>query len=325
MSTATSRTGVSAPLSRRDALTKVAIGAGAAAAAIALPAVPEAFAASVETNRTAKGTVNIGSKDFTENQIIAYMYSQLLQQHGIANNVHNGIASAIISSALMKGQIDLYPEYTGTGIVDVLKMNDVPHDAITYYSTVAAQYEKKYHITWLNPSPMNDTQGLATTQAVSKKYGIKTISDMVKNASKLRFIANSEFLTRPDGLPGLKKTYGNFKFKSTFEVAGAGSARYAALRRGQGDIVVAFTTDGPIVGDNLVLLKDDKNYAPPDNVAPIVRDSILNSNAGIRTALNALAPLITTGAIQKLNYQADSQHKNAQDLAKSFLKQHGLM
>jgi len=108
-------------------------------------------------------------------------------------------------------------------------------------------------------------------------------------------------------------------------VAGAGSLRYAALRGGLGDIVVAFTTDGPIVADHLLLLQDDKHYAPPDNLAPVVRDDTLARYPEIKATLNKLAPKLTTTAVQEMNYQVDGQHMDLPTVAKTFLQQQGLL
>ncbi|MDB5075440.1 MAG: opuCC [Chloroflexi bacterium] len=310
-------------LSRREALIRVTLGAGALTAAGTLGAVPGALAAATE-RPTAAPSLNVGAKDFTEDQLIGHMYTLLLQQAGFSVTEHFNLPTSIAHSSLVRGDIDLYPEYTGTGLVVILK-STAPNNDAAFYKAVAAGYQQRFHITWLKPSPMNDTQGLATTQAVSKKFGFTTISGMVKQAPQLRAIMNSEFLNRPDGLPGLKRVYGNFTFKSQVIVAGAGSLRYAALTAGRGDVVVAFTTDGPIVGDHLVLLVDDKHYAPPDQVAPVVRDSVLQKYPQISSALNKLAPTLTTTAITNLNYQVDGLHKDLATVAKTFLQQHGLL
>ena len=291
--------------------------AGLAASSIVLAEGPLSASAATKS-------VKVGAKDFTEDQLVAHMYTLLLQQSGFTVSEHFNLPTAIAHSSLVRGDIDLYPEYTGTGLVDILK-STAPNDPATYYKLVVAGYQKKFKLTWLDAAPMNDTQGLATTKSISQKYGVKTMSDMARQASKLRFIANSEFLTRPDGLPGLKKVYGNFAFKSTHIVAGAGSLRYAALRGGLGDIVVAFTTDGPIVADHLVLLQDDKHYAPPDNLAPVVRDDTLARYPEIKATLNKLAPKLTTTAVQEMNYQVDGQHMDLPTVAKTFLQQQGLL
>jgi osmoprotectant transport system substrate-binding protein len=308
-------------LTRRDALIKAA--AGGLAVTVALRTAPEVLASAPASPATA-GSLKVGAKDFTEDQLIGHMYTLLLEQAGFSVSEHFNLPTAIAHQALVKGDIDMYPEYTGTGLEVILK-GSAPHTSVAYYKAAAAGYEKQFHLTWLSPAPMNDTQGLATTQAISKQYGIKTISDMVKQASKLRFIVNSEFLTRPDGLPGLKKADGNFSFRSQVVVAGAGSLRYAALTQGRGDVVVAFTTDGLIAGDHLVVLQDDKGYAPPDNVAPVVRDIVLKSNPQIKATLNKLAPKLTSSAITSLNYKVDGQHEDLPTVAKTFLQQQGLL
>jgi osmoprotectant transport system substrate-binding protein len=305
-------------LSRREALTRVTLGAGALTAMAAFGPLPGARAAAAAQN------LNVGAKDFTEDQLIGHMYTLLLQQAGFSVTEHFNLPTAIAHSSLVRGDIDLYPEYTGTGLVVILK-STAPNNGPAFYKAVAAGYQQHFHLTWLKPAPMNDTQGLATTRAISKQYGFTTISGMVKQAPKLRAIMNSEFVNRPDGLPGLKHVYGNFTFKSQVIVAGAGSLRYAALTAGRGDVVVAFTTDGPIVGDHLVLLTDDKHYAPPDQVAPVVRDSVLQRYPQIKSTLNPLAPKLTTPTITKLNYQVDGLHQDLDTVAKNFLQQQGLL
>jgi len=304
-------------LSRREALTRVTLGAGALTAMAAFGPLPGVRAAAAAQN------LNVGAKDFTEDQLIGHMYTLLLQQAGFSVTEHFNLPTAIAHSSLVRGDIDLYPEYTGTGLQVILKQS-ADNSAKAYYNAVVKGYEQQFHLTWLAPSPFNDTQGLATTQSVSKQYGIMTFSDMVKQASKLRFIANAEFIKRPDGLPGLKKVYGDFSFKS-IKVVPTPGLRYQALKNGLGDVVVAFTTDGPIVADHLVLLKDDKHYAPFDQVAPVVRDNVLKAHPQIKGILNKLAPKLTQSAIQELNYLVDGKGQDLAATAKAFLQKQGLL
>lgn len=289
-----------------------AAGLGVASLGVAMP-----------VTEAASGSITVGSKDFTEDQLLGHMYALLLQQAGFKVSEKTTLPTAIAQAALVKGEIDMYPEYTGTGLQVILKQT-AANSAKAYYTAVAKGYEQQFHLTWLAPSPFNDTQGLATTQSVSKQYGIKTFSDMVKQASKLRFIANAEFIKRPDGLPGLKKVYGNFSFKS-IKVVPTPGLRYQALKNGLGDVVVAFTTDGPIVADHLVLLNDDKHYAPFDQVAPVVRDNVLKAHPEITGILNKLAPKLTQSAIQQMNYLVDGQGKDLDATAKAFLQKQGLL
>jgi osmoprotectant transport system substrate-binding protein len=311
-------------LSRRDLLTRTAMSAAAVAAG-AVPSVLPAFAASPAI-RAATKTLTIGAKGFAENEIVAHMYLLLLQQAGLPvhGTITPNLTSASATPALMRGDIDIFPEYTGTGLEVILKRK-APHTARAYYQAVAAGYQRQFNLTWLDPMPLDDTQGFATTQAISRKYGLNTIADMVRNASRLRLIVTAEYLTRPDGLPGVKRVYGDFTPKELVTLAGVGSLRYAALLLGQGDVVEAFTTDGLISGDRLLVLGDPKGYAPPDNLAAVVRHDALQAYPQIKDVLNKLAPRVTTTLITALNYLVDGAQMAPQLVARIFLQQQGLL
>jgi osmoprotectant transport system substrate-binding protein len=321
----TDETPRTATLSRREVLTRAAAGAATLAAATSLPVIPEALAGAPAVH-AARKTLTIGAKDFSENQIVAYMYLLLLQKAKIPVNgdVKKNLTSFIATPALRRGDIDIFPEYTGTGLEDVLK-EKAPHNAAAYYAAVKEGYQTKFKLTWLPYYPMNDTQGFATTQAFAKKYGIKTIADMVKHASDVRLIVTTEYLSRPDGLPGVKRVYGNFTPKKLVKINGAGSLRYKALLSGTGDVVEAFTTDAAIAGNHLVVLGDPKHYAPPDNLAPVVRDDALQAYPHLAQVLGVLTRRITSEVITKLNYQADIQGKDPKEVARAFLRQQGLV
>ena len=321
----TDETPRTATLSRREVLTRAAAGAATLAAATALPAIPEALAGAPAAH-AARKTLTIGAKDFSENQIVAYMYLLLLQKAKIPVNgdVKKNLTSFLATPALRRGDLDIFPEYTGTGLEDVLK-EKAPHNAAAYYTAVKEGYQKKFKLTWLPHYPMNDTQGFATTQAFSKKYGIKTIADMVKHASDVRLIVTTEYLSRADGLPGVKKVYGAFTPKELVRINGAGSFRYKALLSGRGDVVEAFTTDAAIAGNHLVVLGDSKHYAPPDNLAPVVRDDALQAYPNLAQVLGVLTRRITSEAITTLNYQVDIQSKDPKEVARAFLRQQALL
>ena len=271
------------------------------------------------------GTVNIGSKDFTEEFIVAEMYAQLLENAGFTvNRKLNLGGTPIAQAAIVKGDIDLYPEYTSTGLLTVLKQN-VIQDPQQIYTTVKKGYEDQFKLTWLMPSPFNDTQALATTQAVSDKYGIKTYSDLAQKASNLVLGGPAEFIGREDGIKGLQKAYGGFNFKQIKQL-GTGSLRYQALLDSQIDVVVAFGTDGQIGGDNLVLLKDDKTFYPVYNIAPVIRQDTLQKYPQIADVLNKLAPMLTDQVMSGLNWQVDGpDKKEPASVAQAFLKQNGLL
>ena len=282
-----------------------------------------AIACSGGSNGSAGGTIKVGSKDFTEQFILGEMYASVLENSGLKVERKLNLGGTPVAQAgLQSGQIDLYPEYTGTGLLTVLKL-PANSDQKQVYTTVADAYKEKFNLVWLEPAPMNNTQALAMTQEDAKKYGIKTISDMVAKANQLTIIGTAEFEAREDGLPGLKKVYGDFEFKKYIPVDPG--LRYKALQDNQADVVEAFATDGEISAFNLVLLKDDKGLFPPYQVAPVVRQETLDANPGIRDALNALAPKLTTATMQRLNYEVSGKQREPAEVAKEFLTQEGLL
>ncbi len=271
----------------------------------------------------ANTTIRIASKDFTEQYIVGEMYALLLEKAGFKVERKIGLGATDIAQAAMeKGEIDIYPEYTGTGLLTVLKL-PTQTDTKAVFDAVKAGYLEKYQIVWLDPAPMNNTQALAMTKEGSQKFGIVTISDMAAKAGELTMIGPPEFQTREDGLPGIQKAYGNFQLKQYIPVDPG--LKYRGLVDGQADVAVAFGTDGEIANFGLVLLKDDKGLFPPYQIAPLVRKSILDANPNIANILNPLAPKLTDATMQKLNFEVSGNQKTYQEVAKNFLTQEGLL
>ncbi len=256
------------------------------------------------------GPVRIGSKDFTEAILVAELYAQVLERAGFTvERKFNLGATPIAHAALLKGDIDLYPEYTSTGLQEVLKDTNRYDDAAAILGAVRSGYEQQFQLTWLDASPFNNTNVFATTADIAQQYGLKTISDLAAHAGDLRLGGPAEFPDRVD-TQGLDAAYGGFvpKFKE-FKPLGTGALRYDALQNGEVDVIVAFGTDGRIAGDKLVVLEDDKNFYPIYNIAPVVRQDTLTNNPGIADALNAVAPLLTNEVMAGLNYQVDGPEK----------------
>ena len=205
--------------------------------------------------------IKVGSKDFTEEFIVAELYAQVLENAGFAvERKFNLGGTPVAQAAITRGDIDLYPEYTSTGLLTILKKDRIA-DSAQILPAVKAEYEQQFQLTWLDPSPFNDTNGLATTKAIADKYGIRTISDLAAKASELRVGGPAEFAEREDGIKGLRKTYGGFQFKE-FKQLGTGPLRYDALKNGEIDIALVFTTEARIAADQLVVLQDDKTLLP---------------------------------------------------------------
>ncbi len=273
--------------------------------------------------RKGADAIRVGSKDFTEEFIFGEVYAQLLEAHGftVRRNFNLG-STQIAMAALEKGDIDLYPEYTGTGLLDVLKL-PVMHDPRAIYQTVAKEYQRRYHLRWLNPAPMNDSQGLATTADISRRYNMTTLSQLSRAAPQLRLGAIPEFVRRPDALPGLQKFYGGFHFKDVklFDIG----LKYLALSSGQVDVVPAFTTEGLLEANHLVLFKDDRKFWPAYQVAPVVREDALRKHPNIAALLNSVAPFFTDATMRRLNYDVDGKKLEPAEVAAEFLKAHKLL
>jgi osmoprotectant transport system substrate-binding protein len=262
--------------------------------------------------------LTVGSKDFTEEMLLGEMYAQLLEHHGIKVRRRLGLGGTQVAmEALQRGAIDLYPEYTGTGLLVVLQQQPIAN-AELLYKTVAQEYQRRFNLTWLDQAPMNDTQALAMRSDLASKLNITTITDLAKHASALRIGVVPEFLHRADGLPGLQKAYGGLHFQET-RVLDSG-IKYQALMNRDVDLVVAFGTDGYITADHLLVLLDNKRFWPEYHVAPVVRDAALTQFPAIATILNPLSRLLTTETMQRLNGLADVQKQDIVDIASAFLQ-----
>jgi osmoprotectant transport system substrate-binding protein len=170
---------------------------------------------------------------------------------------------------------------------------------------------------------MNNTQALAMTQERSDELGIRTFSDMVAQADQLVLVGPPEFGEREDGIPGLRQVYGDFEFQE-FRPIDTG-LRYQALVSGEADVVVAFGTDGELAAFNLVTLEDDMGLYPPYQVAPVIRQSVLEANPEIADALNELAPLLTDETMQRLNNEVSGEGREPDEVAREFLLEQGLI
>lgn len=261
-------------------------------------------------------TITIGAKAFTENQIVAEVYAKALEDEGYKVNRKFDISASVIHTAIQNKQIDLYPEYTGTGLITILKRQPIT-DAEKVYDTVKKLYKAKYQITWLDYAKANDGQGLAVTTEVAKKYHIQTISDLQKVASKLRFASQGEFDEREDGIPALEKTYGKFHWKSSKIYDN--SLKYQVLSSKKADVAPVYTTEGNLSDtDKYTLLKDDKKVWPPYNLAPIVRDDVLKEHKEIAEILNKVNKKFTTENLTKLNAKVDIEKEDYEDVAEEF-------
>lgn len=260
--------------------------------------------------------VRVGSKDFTEGLIVSEIYALALEDAGYEVDRVFDIAGSVVHTALINDEIDLYPEYTGTGLLSILGM-DMITDPEEVYNTVKEEYAKQFQVTWLEYSQASDGQGLAIRAEVADELGIKTISDLQKHASELRFASQGDFDEREDGAPALEKVYGAFEWKSSKVYDGG--LKYEVLRNDEADVTPAYTTDGQLANkDEFTLLEDDKQVWPPYNLAPVVRDDFLEENPDIADILNKVSEALDTDKLTKLNSRVDVDKEEYEDVAEEF-------
>jgi osmoprotectant transport system substrate-binding protein len=270
-----------------------------------------------------KGKVVVGSKNFNENIILGEMLAQLIEAKTDlqVERKQNLGGTMVCFNSLKKGDLDLYPDYTGTGLMAILKQ-PVETDPDKVYNYVQEEYNKKFKIKWMKPFGFNNTYAIAVTRDTAEKNNLEKVSDLVPLAGNMVFGAEQEFFNRPDGYDGLVETYG-LKFKDTksFETA----LKYQATAQGQIDVTDAFSTDGELITYNLKILEDDKKFFPPYYCTAIVRMDTLEKYPELEETLNLLAGQISNEEMQQLNYQVAEEERDAKDVVKEFLQNKGII
>ena len=263
--------------------------------------------------------VKVGGKNFTEQFIVGNMIGMLLEDRGVKIESALGLASTfLIHRAILHKEIDLYVEYTGTGLTAILKIPPVT-DPDECLKKVKEGYNKEFdgNITWLEPLGYNSTWLFAMKKEKASELGITRISDLSKGADELVFGTEETFLAREDGYPGVKQRYG-FEFKNIKSMEGAGLL-YSALAEDKVDIVTGYGTDGQIAALDLLVLEDDKSFFPPYHAVPIVRTEVLKRFPQIQEILKELAGQISDQEMSLMCYQVEGEEKKPKDVARSWL------
>ncbi len=275
-----------------------------------------------------KGSITVGGKKDVEAQLLTEMYSLLLSHAGYSVNTKLAFGNTPFNIAAIKnGDIDLYPEFTATGL-NVLGITST-YDPQKDYQAVKNGFEQQYKITWLNPAPLNDGYAICTSKTESQTLGITTLSQLAPMVSKLTLETPSDGTSFVDNL---QKTYGfttkSFKKTQTVDYA----VGFSAVQAGQAQVNVCYGTDASVPQQNFVFLQDDKNGFPAFNPAPIVRDAVLSAHSDIAGILNPLAPDLTTDVSIMLQQQVATKKaagmsvsQAVKEVASDFLKSKGLM
>jgi osmoprotectant transport system permease protein len=242
--------------------------------------------------------VVVASKPFGESYILAEMFAQLLESRGIAVDRRLGLgATQIAYGALRSGDIDVYPEYTGTGLIAILGLAPEP-DARAVFARVAAASAARDSVRWLPPLGFENTYAIAVRRGTADSLHLATLSDLARTGTGLRGGFTADFIGRPDGLPGLVRTYG-VQLRDVRALLPA--VKYAALAAGGVDVIDGFSTDGLIARYDLVVLRDDRHFYPPYEAAAVVGRTVQRTNPAAVAVLTELSDRIDESRMRALN------------------------
>ncbi len=263
--------------------------------------------------------LRVGSKNFSEQLILG----EIIAQH-LENTLHIHVerkldlgGTLLAHQSLVNGQIDLYPEYTGTALTTVLKQQP-ESDPKAVLDHVRAGY-KQWNLEWLAPLGFVNTFAMVVRKEEADARAVRTLSEAADYAPGWKLGVGYEFIKRPDGLTGLIGTY-RINVKGSVKTMDLGLL-YQALEQRQVDMVAGNSTDGLLSVKPFTVLEDDKHYFPPYEAAIVARSDAFAKFPGLREALNSLSGRITTDAMRAMNYELDGRHRPVREIAKKFLNQ----
>ena len=281
------------------------------------------FGAYFSLNSKKDKTINIATKPMTEGYILGQMLTELIEQDtDLKVNITNGVGGGTsnIHPAIVKGEFDIYPEYTGTSWEAVLKKEDSYDES--KFDELQKEYKEKYNLEYVNLYGFNNTYGLAVNKDIAEKYNLKTYSDLAKVSNNLIFGAEYDFFEREDGYKELQKVYNmNFKKQIDMDIG----LKYQAMKDKKIDVMVIFTTDGQLAISDVIVLEDDKKMYPSYRAGTVVRSEILSEYPELKPVLEKLNNILDDKTMADLNYQVESKGKKPEDVAREYLQEKGLL
>jgi osmoprotectant transport system substrate-binding protein len=265
-------------------------------------------------------TVKVGSKKDADGRLLGEMYALLLEKAGYTVQRNLGAGDTpFMQSAIGNGTIDLYPEFTGTAISSYKLQNT--QDAHAAYNEVKDYYSKSLNLTWLDAAfNLNDSYAICTSQANASKFNLKSNADLAAQNGNLKIASQSDGVDA--AVNPVKSAYGvNFKEVVTLDE----QLSFAAVNKGDVDLMVCYTTDPGIVTNNFVVLTDPKGVFPNYNPAPVVRNDLISKSSAVKDTLNPLAAKLTTADQVALIKQVSLDNKTVHEVAQQYLKDKGLL
>ena len=274
----------------------------------------------------AAGPVKIATKPMTEQYILGEMLGLILEDAGFQVEITKGIGGGTnnIHPAMVKGEFDLYPEYTSSGWVMVLDHDAVGVDDQEMLDKLKSEYQEKFQMTWVGLYGFNNTFAVAVREETARQYGLKTTSDLAAVAGELNFGGNPDYIERADGFGLLADTYG-LEFKSVNDIDIG--LKYQALQNGDIDVTNAFTTDAQLgsASAGLTTLEDDLHLQVNYFCSTVVRQDALEKHPGLEAALMKMDGLLSDGEMAHLNYLVEVEGADEKEAARDFLVEKGVL
>ncbi|MDQ3998455.1 MAG: ABC transporter permease subunit [Gemmatimonadota bacterium] len=264
----------------------------------------------------------VGSKPFGESYLLAEMFAQLLEARGSIVTRRPGLgATEVAFGALRTGAIDVYPEYTGTGLLVILR--ETPQaDPQAVFAMVQRAFDERFGVRWLPPLGFENTYAIALRRETAGRHGLRTLSDLARVAPRLTAGLTPDFIGRPDGLPGLQRAYG-MRFAGVRPLAQA--LKYRALASGAVDVVDGYSTDGLIDRYGLVVLDDDRHFFPPYEAAALIGARLRREDPAAIAALSELSGRLDVRRVRALNARVEVRGESVAEVAAAALRDLGLV
>ncbi|MBP2475477.1 osmoprotectant transport system substrate-binding protein [Crossiella equi] len=274
--------------------------------------------------------ITVGSKDFSEQLVLAYLAELALSAAGAdVRDLSNIAGSNSGRDALLSGQIDLMWEYTGTAWISYLGHEEPIPDELAQFKAVAEEDLKRNGVVWSAMAPLNNTYAFAMSKANAERLGVKTVSDIARlvqeRPQEATFCLESEFASRNDGMPGLQQRYGFEAPAGGIKLLGIGPIYQAVANGDTCNFGEVFTTDGRILAQNLVLVEDDKSFFPRYNASLTMRKETADRYPQITRVLEPISKKLTNDVVLKLNAQVDVDGKDPAEVARDWLVAEGLV
>ena len=265
--------------------------------------------------------VVVASKPFGESFVLAEMFAQLLEARGHSVTRRPGMgATEVAFTALRTNAIDVYPEYTGTGLLAVLHASP-EKDPAAVFDRVSRDFRNRFGVRWLPPLGFENTYAIAVRRETASKLKLQSLSDLARESSRLRAGLTADFIGREDGLPGIQRAYG-IRFLEVRPLSQA--VKYEALAGSAVDVIDGYSTDGLIDRYNLVVLEDDRRFFPPYEAAAIVSPRLQRDDPAAVAILTELSGRIDVAMMRKLNRRVEVAHEPVEAVAASALSSLGL-